>query len=619
MSSATERLSRKFIGAVEDEWPVYSDRAEDYILGPSIGYGASSTVYAATYHRRNPSQELPCAVKVLDLDTLPPKSLKLLQRETQLMSLSKHPNVLRVRGSWMEGHKLYIAMRLMKSGSAADVMRYGWPGGMEEEVVRCILKQALEGLNYLHINGFIHRDVKAANMLIDDDGTVLLGDLGVAASLSDEDDPLLTHNKDPTHRRTVNFGEGLVTPRRGGPTPARPVGKRRSFVGTPCWMAPEVINGTRYDSSADIWSFGITAIELASGRAPRSREAPGQALLHTVQEPPPRLDRVGGQYQYSKGFEEIVSMCLGKDPSKRPSAAQLLQTPFFRGAKKKSYLVGTILRCLPPISERQERLRQPTIMTRRSIDSWDFSATHPSSPTTSIYKRPSEGAFKLDDDAHGRTGSPVSARGRARESLSRAHSRNASFVSSEHDVDPIIEEKNDSSNPSSPDSNPLVSVPTVIDAEIRSSSPTPLDLPPPSQALEVPSRPDFASSPSSSSFGTTASAQSSGSPSLSSITPSSAGSHQGQAPAIVASSPSLWQKLKGSGGEESDQEKEAGRKEKKKGFVGRVLAKTTSRTYNAVASGACGVEHDYVNGWLRHLICRHLQVMNAHLYTTIAI
>jgi serine/threonine-protein kinase OSR1/STK39 len=81
------------------------------------------------------------------------------------MSLSKHPNVLRVRGSWMEGHKLYIALRLMKKGSAADVMRYGWPGGMEEDVVRCILRQALQGLKcvffqveplcWLKINGMI--------------------------------------------------------------------------------------------------------------------------------------------------------------------------------------------------------------------------------------------------------------------------------------------------------------------------------------------------------------------------------------------------------------------------------------------------------------------------------
>jgi serine/threonine-protein kinase OSR1/STK39 len=92
---------------------------------------------------------IPCALKVLDLDSLPPRSLYLLQRETTLMSLSKHPNVLRVRGSWIAGHNLYIALRLMNKGSAADVMRYGWPGGMEEEVVRCILRQALKGLKYV--------------------------------------------------------------------------------------------------------------------------------------------------------------------------------------------------------------------------------------------------------------------------------------------------------------------------------------------------------------------------------------------------------------------------------------------------------------------------------------
>ena len=91
------------------------------------------------------------ALKVLDLDRLPLRTLRLLQRETQLMSLSKHPNVLRVRGTWMDGHKLYIALRLMNSGSAADVMRYGWAGGMEEEVVKCILKQALEGIKCVSI------------------------------------------------------------------------------------------------------------------------------------------------------------------------------------------------------------------------------------------------------------------------------------------------------------------------------------------------------------------------------------------------------------------------------------------------------------------------------------
>ena len=160
------------------------------------------------------------------------------------MSLSKHPNVLRVRGSWLDGHKLHIALRLMNAGSAADVMHYAWPGGMEEEVIRCILKQALEGLkqassllsyrltlnpvpvySYLHINGFIHRDVKAANLLIDDDGTVLLGDLGVAAPLHDEDHTHVNESVTP-FRAVISDKEANAPPR------SSQIGKRRSFVGT---------------------------------------------------------------------------------------------------------------------------------------------------------------------------------------------------------------------------------------------------------------------------------------------------------------------------------------------------------------------------------------------------
>ncbi|KAI0044389.1 kinase-like protein, partial [Auriscalpium vulgare] len=330
---------KDFIGAVEDEWQLYSDRHEDYAIGPPIGFGASSTVFRATFHPLgSAAPPVPCALKVLDLDRLPQSSLRLLQTETQLMSLSKHPNVLRVRGSWVEGHKLYIALRLMNAGSAADVMLYGWPGGMEEEVVRSLLKQALQGLNYLHINGFIHRDIKAANLLIDDDGTVLLGDLGVAAQLQDEDHSHAEPEARARPERAIAFDPAAVaTPRR-----AR-VGKRRSFVGTPCWMAPELISGKHYDASADIWSFGITALELAQGRAPRSRESSHQVLLRTVQDAPPTLDREGGVHKYSRAFKEIIESCLVKDPALRPSAEQLLQTPFFKNAKRKSYLVDKVL------------------------------------------------------------------------------------------------------------------------------------------------------------------------------------------------------------------------------------------------------------------------------------
>ncbi|KAF8905436.1 kinase-like domain-containing protein [Gymnopilus junonius] len=408
-AGAQDSMFKSFIGAVEDEWQLYSDNADDYTIGEPIGFGASSIVYAAKYNPSSPdstsgtakksSKSIPCALKVLDLDSLPPRSLQLLQRETTLMSLSKHPNVLRVRGSWMDGHKLYIALRLMNKGSAADIMRYGWPGGMEEDVVRCILRQALQGLNYLHVNGFIHRDVKAANLLIDDDGTVLLGDLGVSANLAED----TSHNSSSPRPHSISAAAALVEPKtstisdqskgkngagRDGASPVVPrptIGKRKSFVGTPCWMSPELIQGKQYDSSSDIWSFGITALELTQGRPPRSRESPQRVLLRTIQEDPPTLNREG-VFKYSRAFKEVVDSCLVKDPTKRPTAAELLQTPFFKAAKKKSYLINTILKDLPPLTQRQERRAVPPVKSTNSIDSWDF-ATTVNSPTTSVYRR----------------------------------------------------------------------------------------------------------------------------------------------------------------------------------------------------------------------------------------
>ncbi|KAF7340002.1 Serine/threonine-protein kinase fray2 [Mycena venus] len=348
---------QKFIGAVEDEWELFSDVSTDYT---SIGHSLSL------------GKRVPCALKVVDLDFLRPHSLALLQRETTLMSLSKHPNVLRVRGSWMDGHKLHIALRLMNKGSAADVMRYGWPGGM----------------------GRRRLDVKAANLLIDDDGTVLLGDLGVAADLTEDtsrNPASSSHQKRPkiitaeaalrSHGRSSNsssssgHGAKRISFEGSSERPPPKMRKRKSFVGTPCWMAPEVIQAQQYDSSADIWSFGITALELTQGRPPRSRESTQRILLKTIQEAPPTLDREGGAYKYSRAFKEMVESCLVKDPSKRPSAEELLQSPFFKSSKKKSYLVGAILKDLPPLTSRQERRAARGATVHGTIDSWDFATT----------------------------------------------------------------------------------------------------------------------------------------------------------------------------------------------------------------------------------------------------
>jgi len=152
-------------------------------------------------------------------------------------------------------------------------------------------------------------------------------------------------------------------------------------------MPPEMINRKPHSYSADIWSFGITAIELTKGRPPRSRDPAKTVLLRTVQEDAPTIDRENGTFKYSRAFKEVVDRCLAKDPSKRPTAEELLQLPFFKGAKKKSYLVGAILKDLPPLTQRLERcLINHNTVNHRTVDSWDFTTTiH--SPGSSVRRR----------------------------------------------------------------------------------------------------------------------------------------------------------------------------------------------------------------------------------------
>ncbi|GAB4849207.1 hypothetical protein Ancab_004017 [Ancistrocladus abbreviatus] len=302
--------------SLEKRYPV---DAKDYQLYEEVGEGVSATVYRALCI---PFNEI-VAIKVLDLERCQ-NDLDGIRREVHMMSLIDHPNVLRARCSFTAGHNLWVVMPYMAGGSCLHIMKSTFPEGFEEPVIATLLRETLKALAYLHSNGLIHRDVKAGNILIDSNGAVKLGDFGVSAWMFDTGDRQRSRN---------------------------------TFVGTPCWMAPEVMQQLHgYDFKADIWSFGITALELAHGHAPFSKYPPMKVLLMTLQNAPPGLDYERDK-RFSKSFKELVAACLVKDPKKRPTSEKLLKHHFFKNAQSNEYVARTILDGLPPLGERFRALK----------------------------------------------------------------------------------------------------------------------------------------------------------------------------------------------------------------------------------------------------------------------
>ncbi|KAK4214803.1 kinase-like domain-containing protein [Rhypophila decipiens] len=321
------------MGAGNDEHEGAIDPEVLYTKEYCIGGGSFGKVYKAVDKRTGEA----VAIKIIDIESAEDEVEDIIQ-EIAILSELQSPFVTQYYGSFAKGSELWIVMEFCSGGSCADLMK---PGIIGEDYIAIIIRELLLGLDYLHSDKKLHRDVKAANVLLSANGQVKLADFGVSGQLS-----------------------ATMT-------------KKNTFVGTPFWMAPEVIRQSGYDHKADIWSLGITALELANGEPPYADIHPMKVLFLIPKNPPPRLEG-----NFTKAFKDFIEHCLQRDPKERWSAKQLLQHTFIRKAKKTSYLTELIERynrwraTNKPEDDENQEYEEPAYAEQQrepvNEDMWDF-------------------------------------------------------------------------------------------------------------------------------------------------------------------------------------------------------------------------------------------------------
>lgn len=341
--------------------------SERFELGPRIGRGSAGDVHTA----RDKLTDDVVAVKLVDLEEAEDE-VEDIQREISYLMQCSSPFVTKYLGCWLDpgSTRLAIAMEYMAGGSVADLISDAFGGPLPESACAVVCRDLLYALDYLHGEGKIHRDVKCANVLLTGAGEIRLADFGVA---------------------------GTLTQTLGG-------NKRRTFTGTPFWMAPEVIQAHEsdgYNSKCDIWSLGITAMEAANGTPPYSDLHPMRVLFFIPKNPPPRLEGAS----FSAEFKEFCASCLQKDPDRRPRAAQLVNHRFIADAPERcDELVDRVTRRMrgetstsemndSPSNANAEDTRATIQNHKASAPSWDFG-----DGTLKRFNKPGAGPPKMTDE-----------------------------------------------------------------------------------------------------------------------------------------------------------------------------------------------------------------------------